>query len=328
MYPFCRMNIKHLSRYLFIVLLLFSACAKTDSLDPDDQAGDNTPFAEGTIEMGMYSHGVDLGFFIKQIDFSRDDVPEQFAELAENNEEAQAFLTLLEEYATTNPFSALGLMLNSVICTYYVKGDVVLGKAHGFGYTFDNYHDVGNDEGKLFLRTLVQTDEIPPEDRELSLTYVPSVDLYVRSGAFDATMYHREVSSKNAVVGGYSCEVSTYTLQSQHVPEPDPDSPLPQTPIAQKLVVYTADAFSKTINFTHPFYLPENAGILKIEAYYDNGEEPTLVMQPEAITARTVTDTELQIEAKEPVYSFADLGVAWKMFAIMLSGWGALGEGE
>src|SRR5690606_35908584 len=154
MYPFFRMNIKHLSRYLFIVLLLFSACAKTDSLDPDDQAGDNTPFAEGTIEMGMYSHGVDLGFFIKQIDFSRDDVPEQFAELAENNEEAQAFLSLLETYSTNNPFAALGLMMNGVISTYYVKDDVVLGKARGFGYQFDNYHDARHDVGKVFMRTL------------------------------------------------------------------------------------------------------------------------------------------------------------------------------
>src|SRR5690606_31212966 len=100
MYPFSQVNIKHLSRYLFIALLLFSACAKTDSLDLDDQPGDNTPFVEGTIDMGMYSHGVDLGFFIKQIDFSRDDVPEQFAELAENNDDAQAFLALLEEYST------------------------------------------------------------------------------------------------------------------------------------------------------------------------------------------------------------------------------------
>src|SRR5690606_21829982 len=93
---------KHLSYYFFIVLLLFSACAKNDSPDPDGQLpGDQTPFSEGTIEMGMYSHNVDLGFFIKEIDFSRDDVPEQFTELAENNEEAQAFLALLQEYSST-----------------------------------------------------------------------------------------------------------------------------------------------------------------------------------------------------------------------------------
>ncbi len=327
MHPSLQITTKRLARYLFIALLLFSACAKNDPIDPDEQPGDNTPFVEGTIEMGMYSHGVDLGFFIKQIDFSRNDVPEQFAELAENNEEARQFLALLQEYSSSNPFAALGLMMNGVICTYYVKGDIVLGKARGFGYQFDNYHDAKNDEGKVFLRTLVQTDEIPAEDRELSLTYVPSVDLGVGGGGtFDASMYNRQSSSKSEIVGGYSCDVSTYTIKSQHIPAPDPNNPLPQTPIAYKLVVYTSDAFNATINFTHPFYLPEDGGILKLEIYYDNGEEPTLVMQPEAITARAIANAELAIEVKDPVYSFNDVAVGWKMLAIMLSGWGAVGE--
>src|SRR5690606_24159996 len=136
-------------------------------------------------------------------------------------------------------------------------------------------HDVKNDEGKFFLRTLVQTDEIPPEDRELSFHYVPSADLGVGSGgAIDVLMYDREVAAEKAVVAGYSCQVSTYTIQSQHIPEPDPENPLPPTPICYKLVVYTSDAFNKTINFTHPFYLPEDAGILKLEIFYDNGDEP------------------------------------------------------
>ncbi|MEC3880073.1 hypothetical protein [Parapedobacter sp. 10938] len=329
MYLFSRTTTKHLFHYLFIALLLFSACAKTDSLDPDEeQPSDHTPFTEGTIEMGMRSHGVDLGFFIKEIDFSRDDVPAQFAELAENSAEAQAFLALLEEYSENNPFAALGLMMNAVIGTYYVKDDIVLGKARGFGYQFDNYHDAKNDVGKVFMRTLVQTDEIAEEDCELSLTYVPSVDLGVGSGSsMDISIYDREVSSKSQVVAGYSCEVSTYTIKSQHIPEPDPNNPLPPTPVVYKLVVYTSDAFNKTINFTHPFYLPEEAGILKLEIYYDNGEEPTLVMQPEGITARAITDAELQIEVTEPVYSFTDIEVGWKMLAIFFSGWGALEEG-
>ena len=278
--------------------------------------------------MGMYSHGIDLGFFIREIDFSRDDVREQFAELAEISQEAQEFGALLLSSSSDNPFAALGLMMNGSICTYYVKDDVVLGKARGFGFVFDHYHDAANDVGKVFARTLVQTDEIATEDREVSLTYVPSVDLGVRGDSFDASMYHRELSAEGAVVAGYACEVSTYTIKSQHIPEPDPDNPLPPTPVAYKLVVYTSDAFNTTINFTHPFYLPEDTGILKLEIYYDNGEEPLLVMQPEAITARAVTDDELRVETKEPLYSVNDPAAAWKVLAIFFSGWGALQDGE
>ena len=67
---------------------------------------------------------------------------------------------------------------------------------------------------------------------------------------------------------------------------------------------------------------------MKLEIYYDSGDEPTLVMQPEDITARTITSTELQIPVKDPIYSFTDIEVGWKMLAIMFSGWGVLEDGE
>lgn len=314
-----------LSKYFFVALILFSACSKKDPVTPDEPSGEDTPFSEGTIEMGMYSHGINLGYFIDRIDFSRDDVQEQFAELAENEAEAQQFIALLQEYSDANPLAVLGLMLNANIATYYLKNDVVLGKARGFGYEFDHYHDAKNDVGKLFLRTLSKTDEIPEEDRELSVHYVPSVDLAVGSGgAVDVSRYDREVASERVNVAGYSCQVSTYTIQSQYIPEPDPENPLPPTPICYKLVVYTSDAFNKTINFTHPFYLPEDHGILKLDIFYDNGQEPTLTMQPDEITPRTLADAEMQIRENEPVYDYNDTGIAWKMLSILFSGWGAL----
>jgi len=314
---------------LFVAFLLVTSCAKNDPADPDNQPGDQTPFSEGTIEMGMYSHGVDLGLFIREIDFSRGDAAAQFRELVETNEEAQQFMQRLQEYSVSNPFAAMGLMLNGVICTYYVKGDAVLGKARGFGFELDNYHDAGNDEGKLFMRTLVQTDDIPGPDRAVSVHYVPSEDLGVGSGgSIDASMYERSPASEKAVVAGYSCRVATYTLKPEYIPESDPESPLPPSPVCYKLVVYTSDAFHKTINFTHPFYLPEDAGILKLEIFYDNGAEPTLVMQPDDITPRVVTDAEMQVRVTDPVYEYGSTDVAWKMFAILFSGWGALDSGK
>ena len=316
-----------LTKYLCVALILFTACSKKDPIAPDEQPGDDTPFSEGTIEMGMYSHGINLGYFIDRIDFSRDDVQEQFAELAESEEEAQQLIALLQQHSDTNPLAILSLMVNANIATYYVKNDVVLGKARGLGYEFDNYHDAKNDVGKVFLRTLSQSDEIAEEDRELSLHYTPSVDLGVGSGgALEMSHYDREVASKKTDVAGYSCWVSTYTLKSQYIPDPDPENPLPATPIYYKLVVYTSDAFNKTINFTHPFYLPEDDGILKLDIFYDNGPEPTLTMQPNEITPRAVTDAEMEIRVKEPVYDYSDAGIGLKVLSILFSGWGALDE--
>lgn len=318
----------HLLKYLCIGLACLVSCSKQAD-DQEDPLGDGIPFTTGTIEMGMYSQGVDLGYFIERLDFSRDDVQEQFMELAENTEEGRKFVELLQAYSESNPFAALGLVMNAVSCTYYVKDDAVLGKARGFGYEFDNYHDAQHDEGKIYTRTFVQATEIPTADRELSVSYVPSADLGVGSGgAIEASRYDRQVAIQKENVNGYSCQVSTYTIKSEYIPEPDPENPLPQTPVCYKLVVYTAEAFNKTINFTHPFYLPENDGILKLEIYFDNGEEPTLVMQPREIIPRSVTSTEMQIREKPPIYDINDPAIGFKMLAIMLSGWGAMGSGD
>lgn len=306
---------------------LITGCSKGGDI-PNPEEGEviTDVFAEGIVEMGMYSHGVDLGYFIDKIDFSRDDVGEQVADLIENTPSDQNLFALIEEVSERNPFVALSLIMNAVTCTYYVKNDVVFGEARGFGYEYDNFHDRRNDEGKVFIRTLVQTDEISEEDRELSLTYVPSTDLGMGEG-IEYDLYDRRVESRKENVNGYVCDVSTYTLKPGYgPPAADPGNPVPTTPAVRKLVVYTSNLFNPTINFTHPFYLPEEGGILRIEVFYEDTATPTLVMSPKKITPRPITGEELQIRVKEPVYDVNDASVAWKLFAIFFSGWGALGE--
>ncbi len=312
--------------YLVVAaLMLLMGCAKDAPIGEEPIVDE--PFVEGIIEMGMYSHGVNLGFFIENLDFSRDDVGEQFVELAENHEEAQRFLTLVEDYSQRNPFLGLALMMNGVICTYHVKGDVVLGKAKGLGFIYDNYHNAMEDRGQLYLRTLTQHAEIPEADRAISVQYTPSEDLGARNTvALD--MYLRQVAAPRSVVAGYECRVTTYTLRPEYAATPDPDNPLPASPQLYKIVVYTSEAFDPTINFTHPFYVEEQAGILQLEIYYENSDEPTLVMKPDRIMPRVVANSELEIDETEPLYEINDLQVAWKMFAIMMSGWGALGDTE
>ncbi|WP_028297298.1 hypothetical protein [Olivibacter sitiensis] len=311
--------------FLAISLFLLVSCSKKDDAQQPELPTETTPFTEGTIKMGMYSHGVDLGYFIERLDFSKDDVHEQFLALAQGAGDGQNMMALLQEVGQTNPFVALSLMLNANICTYYIKDNVVLGKATGFGYELDNYHDKGNDEGKVFLRTLVNSPDIAEEDRELSFSYVPSTDLGVGSGGtVDHTLYDRQTETNKETVAGYVCDVSTYTLKSAYISETDPNNPLPQSPQLYKLVTYTSSLFNNTINFTHPFYLPEDHGILQLEIYYEDSAEPTLVMKPTEIIQRPIAQTEMQITVKDPVYTFNDAEVAWKALAILFSGWGAL----
>lgn len=312
--------------FVIAALMLLVGCAKDAPIDEEEPIVDER-FVEGTVEMGMYSHGVDLGFFIENLDFSRDDVREQFAELAENNEEAQRFMELIESYSQRNPFLELAVMMNGVVCTYHIKGDAVLGKARGLGFIFDNYHNSSENRGQLYLQTLTQDESIPEADRAISVQYTPSENL-APGNNLELEMYLRQVATQRKGVAGYECQVTTYTLRPEHVVAPDPENPVPMSPRPYKVVAYTSAAFSPTINFTHPFYLEEEHGILQLEIYFENADEPTLVMTPDRITPRALANSEMEIDETQPLHDLDDLQVGWKMLAIMMSGWGALGDTE
>src|SRR5690606_41606746 len=76
---------KKTALYLWLSMAFFTAACSIDNQDDIDDIGNVTdvPFTEGIIEMGMYSHGIDIGHYIKNIDFSRDDAREQLEALIE-----------------------------------------------------------------------------------------------------------------------------------------------------------------------------------------------------------------------------------------------------
>lgn len=324
------MTVKTICSFLVaaLILLTFSNCSK-DSADPEDDIPlINDPFTEGTIEMGMYSHGLDLGYYIEHIDFSRHDIQEQLATLAQSAE-GKALPDLINELGQRNPFLAFTLVLNMNVATYYIKDHIVLGKAKGFGWEMENLHDRVNDLGKVVLRTLVTTDQIAEEDKEIYASYTPSEDLEPGYfGYLDHSIFDRETDTKQENILGYACQKAIYTLKPEHRPvlgNPDDDLLFPSATL-YKLVVYTSPQFDETINFTHPFYLPENDGILKLEIYYEESDNPTLVMQPKTISPRAIASTELQVHQGEPVYNIYDLEFGQKTWPIMFGGWGVLDE--
>lgn len=310
------------------LLLTFSNCSKDSADSEDDVPLIYESFTEGTIEMGMYSHGIDLGIYIERIDFSRNDIKEQLETLAQSVD-GKDLPDLINELAQRNPFLAFALVLNMNIATYYIKDHTVLGKAKGFGWEMENLHDRVDDKGKVAVRTLVKTDQIAEEDKEIYAAYTPSADLEPGYfGYIDHTLFDREVENKKENILGYACKKATYTLKPAHRPipiDPDDDVIFPNATL-YKLVVYASAQFDKTINFTHPFYLPEDAGILKLEIYYEDSDIPTLVMQPKNIIPRTVSAAELQVQQGESVYNIYDMEFGQKVWPIMFSGWGVLDE--
>ncbi|MGB7526636.1 hypothetical protein [Sphingobacterium cellulitidis] len=276
----------------------------------------NTPFTEGSVEMGIFSNDIDLGKLIGKIDFSKTNTKQQYEKLVGNDADAKAIIDLIATIGNQNPLAACAMTLNIAECAYNNKNDEVLGKVRGFGWTMDNYYNKSQDKASIYLEALAQTDKITEQDKKIYSTYKPSENK--GSGAMndvDFSQFNRESKSTKQNILGYECDVVVYTPKIK-----DENAPMQ----LQKLVVYISPLFNNVISFTHPFYLEEDQGILRLDVYYLNNETPTLVMKPREIKEIKLTVHDLTNRTTIPVYTQDDINWGFKALAIMMSGWGML----
>lgn len=302
---------------LVSVFFLFS-CNLSDESKPteDNNTVINTPFTEGIVEMGIFSNDVDLGKIIGKIDFSRDDIKQQYEALVANDTDAKTIFEVIENTNNQNPLVAWAMSMNISECTYFIKDKVVLGNVRGFGWNMHNYHNTAEDKGSIYLETVTQLDKIAEQDRKIYTEFKPSENAGANAtNTIDFSEFNRQVEPKKQNVLGYECDVIIYTPKRV-------DNTMPMQ--LQKIAVYTSPLFSNTINFTHPFYLEENTGILRLDIYYLNNEEPTLVMKPKAIKEQVINQQDLTSKTSAPIYSVDDMSWGFKALAIMMSGWGAI----
>ncbi|TDQ76599.1 hypothetical protein [Sphingobacterium yanglingense] len=298
------------------ILALFANCGKDKKEKNGDTDIKTEVFEQGIIEMGIFSQDVELSKIVGKIDFSQADPKSQYQNLLKNDKDVQAITKVIEQIATKNPLAGLALSMNTTSCTYYIKEDKVLGKVKGFGWEMDNLHDKKQDKGSLYLQTLTNTKEIPDSDKKIYAQYIPSKNPDAgASNAIELDNFNRTELQKTEIINGYECNVSQLTPKSI-----DSDAPMTM----HKLLVYTSPLFNNTINFTHPFYLEENNGILRIDIYFIDDKTPTLVMKPKSIEQRAISADELQSRTAQPVYGEINAEWAFKALPIMMSGWGIL----
>ncbi|MCY4778987.1 hypothetical protein ORI89_04955 [Sphingobacterium sp. UT-1RO-CII-1] len=304
---------------MFSLFLLFS-CSDSEVEKPigDDDNGQiiNKPFTEGSVEMGIFSNDIDLGGIINKIDFSENDVKRQYENLIEKDEEVKNIVDVIRRAGNQNPLVALAMTMNISECTYYLKNNEVLADVRGFGWNMHNYHNTSLDKGSIYLETLTKFDEIAKEDRVVYTSYRPSQNTGITAiNTIDFSGFEREVQSEKRNILGYECSAIEYVPKFV-----DENTPLQ----LQKIIVYTSPLFSNTINFTHPFYLAENDGILRLDIYYLKNESPTLIMKPKNIKEHAISPKNLTSKIGAPVYSIDDMNWGFKSLAIMMSGWGML----
>ncbi|SEM49926.1 hypothetical protein SAMN05216436_10518 [bacterium A37T11] len=277
-------------------------------------------FSEGVLDTKVSMYGVDLSPLTDEANGTT--MKERMEVLKKKIPAAKA--EALKTKIESNPMMGLAMVLLPPRGTIYLKKDVVLGKIYGLGYYLEHYHNLQSDEGVIYMSSL----EEPLT--EATASYQPSKGyekVYSGNKMIHADQFNITKESGSVTVAGYPCQRSIYTAKNLNAEAPSSMAGM-TTPIVHKLVVYTSDKVSKSINFSHPYYLPEDHGILRIDAYYDESKEPSAVYEVTAVKPQTVTDELLAVKKSKPLYAIDDVTYGMKVMTIMFGGLSSLKDDQ
>ncbi|MFD2034988.1 hypothetical protein ACFSKL_09310 [Belliella marina] len=300
---------------MLFTVLFFASCSDEDKVPTVDPVQDQ--FTEGKIDIDISMEGSPaLSLLIeiyRQIDPSRD-MDEQMEEIiAGFTEEELAALMEFEDSFDENGdgLGQLGYMMSIMFMplidnVVYVKGDEALAKFEALTYRGENKINKKTLLGQYYMQSRWN------EANQLSFTYTEedfSKDFAQTS--IDGGLYNIQRTQETELVAGYLCRKHVYTGKSVET-------------APYKLEVWTSEQMPASVNFLHPYYLEEDGGIMKINAYLVNGLAYPIVYQFTEVTPRIVTAQEMSITETEPIYSYKDdeMTIAFQMFAILF------GEGE
>lgn len=307
---------------LFLCILSLVPIGITANSDTTAPGNAQDTAFEGILTTRVSFAGVDLGAITENIDYQKGDIQQQLATLYKSVP-AQDFArmqTMIEK----NPMLGMAVIMTPPQATIYIKGKVAMAKTKGLGYEIQHYHNEQSDEAFLYTASLIQPTEA------VTASYKPSAgyeELFTAERRISTDNFNVERTSHTADVAGYQCSVATYTPKAlEQATASSLGMPAVQV---QKLVVYTSSDLPKGINFSHPYYLPENHGIMRIDIFLDNGNEPTMVYEMVSVKRTSVSDDMLVAKKTEPLYALTDMNYGMKLLGIMMGGMAAFGgEGK
>lgn len=311
---YCKSQIMKNTLVLILSLILFTtvSCEK-DKKDDDLLEGIKTPFSEGILKFGIFHNDVELGFFVDQVDFTENNLKDQMEELFGNLPPNRHPQVIIEDYAQGDALIKLAMLYNMHQATVKVKNNVALAKVLGFGWFMEHLHNPNQNLGRVYLTTST-INYLDEEDREIFAEYdteeMSQSPLLGTSIALN--QYNKIVNEKAALVAGYVCDVNTFTSKTEG--ESD----------VFKIVAYTSPLFPKTINFSHPYYLGLENGIIQLDVYLKDSTIPTFTMKPKAVEPGVIDDEDLNTRDASPIYQLSDINWSIKSLQILMSGWSYL----
>ena len=274
---------------------------------------------EGILTTRVTMAGIDLSTITEDIDYQKGNIPEQVAKLY-STIPAQD-LARMQKMMEENPMMGLAMVMTPPKATIQVKGPVAYIKTRGLGYEIQHYHNTQTNEAYLYTASLINPTEA------VTAAYKPSEGyeaLFKDEKRITTDKFKVERSTKTLDVAGYPCSISTYT------PKTIPASSIAETAGLEihKLVVYSNKDLPQGINFSHPYYLPEENGIMRIDIYLSESTEPTMVYEMTDVKKTAISDSSLTPKKTEPIYTLTDMNYSMKVLGILMGSMAAMEMGD
>lgn len=317
-----------MKKIVFAVLLavISSTLAFADTSSVKRPPVANPPAFEGTLTTKILLAGVDLSVLTDNVDYSKGNVQQQmkeaYAKLSAEDIER------LKKLTETNPMMGMVIMMTPPKGTITIKGDVAVARTKGMGYEIAHYHNKAKDDAYIYTASLIDA------NNNATATYKPSAGyaaLFAGDKLVTPDQYTIEKLPGTATVAGYNCTRSVYTPKN---PGANKEAAVPGMPAIalQKLIVYSSADIPADINFSHPYYLPEKSGVMRIDIYFDKNEKPTMVYEVVNVKKGNVTDAELAVKKTEPLFNLNDdskiMEYGMKLMGIMMGGMSSMESGN
>ncbi|MEO5910166.1 MAG: hypothetical protein ABIP95_04715 [Pelobium sp.] len=274
----------------------------------DEKNTVKTNFEEGVIDVKISTPGSKMGELIQKVDPSKGDISGQMKKLAADlpaKDKAE-----MEAQSKKAGLFNLAIMMLPVHSTIYIKGDEATAKFEAITYHGENTLNNAKKEGMIFMKS-------QNSDKALTIKYDGDSFKDMAGTQLDANNYDIVQTDEISNVAGYPCKKAVYTLKNAATAKKS-ELGLP-TGNVYKIEVFTSSQMPKAVNFLHPVYIKEDAGIMKLIIQYDKESDLKILYEFNKLESRAVTAAEMSIQKTKKIsdYGKEKLAVGMEMMGII-----------
>lgn len=263
---------------------------------------------EGKIKIQITTPNNVLGKLLQEVDPSKGNIQNQMKTLGEE-------LTAKERAQLEEQTKKMGLMNLAILMlppkgAIYLKEGAATAKFDGLTYHGENTVNESKQTGMIYLKS-------QSSEKAVTVSYTGSSFKEMNTNELKVTDYEIVNTGEESVVAGYLCTKSIYTLKNETaLHKSSYGMPLNG---AYKLEVWTSKQMPKVVNFFHPIYINEDAGIMKILIQFQKESDLTFLYEFTSVENRPVTENEMKIKKTQIIRDFAKdkMKIGMEMMGIM-----------